>query len=246
MPWQHTKLINRCVRASVRARACVCVCVCVCARTHACCFQCSKYKPKACAVKYWTTFERVYFNNDMEQTKKNWYVQTVLPWEKGELFTRESKRHCRQHVWPSSGGSKMRFVKAQHLCFWPSSGLFSSADQFLMLPSCQHTLLVSGCPKNTQLDAAGGHLAGLRSLNHPACYAPEGASSTCCLFSRTGEATWAFFFLENVMPSFLKTSVLVTVETPHAVEISTKLLAADPLPVTWQGTCELALGAWGR
>ena len=148
--------------------------------------------------------------------KKNWYVQTVLPWEKGELFTRESKRHCRQNVWPSSGGPKMRFVKAQHQCFWPSSGLFSSADQFLMLPSCQHTLLVSGCPKNTQLDAAGGHSAGLRSLNHPACYAPEGASSTCCLFSRTGEATWAFFLLRNVMPSFLKASVLVTVETPHA------------------------------
>ena len=55
--------------------------------------------------------------------KENWYVQTVLPWEKGELFTRESKRHCRQHVWPSSGGPKMRFVKHQHQCFWPSSGL---------------------------------------------------------------------------------------------------------------------------
>ena len=151
--------------------------------------------------------------------KKNWYVQTVLPWEKGEQFTRESKRHCRQHVWPSSGGPKMRFVKAQHQCFWPSSGLFSSADQFLMLPSCQHTLLVSGCPKNTQLDAAGGHSAGLRSLNHPACYAPEGALSTCCLFFRAGEATWAFFLLRNVMPSFLKASVLVTVEPPHAVEI---------------------------
>ena len=63
----------------------------------------------------------------------------------------------------------MRFIKAQNQCFWPSSGIFSSADQFLMLPSCQHTLLVSGCPKNTQLDAAGGHSAGLRSLNHPAC-----------------------------------------------------------------------------
>ena len=112
----------------------------------------------------------------------------MLPWEKGELFTREWKRHCLQHVWPSSGGPKMRFVKAQHQCFWPSSGLFSSADQFLMLPSCQHTLLVSGCPRDTQLDAAGGHSAGLRSLNHPACYAAEGASSTCCLFSRTGEA----------------------------------------------------------
>ena len=156
----------------------------------------------------------------MEQTKKYWYVQTVLPWEKGELFTRESKRHCRQHVWPSSGGPKMRFVKAQHQCFWPSSGLFSSADHFLMLPSCQHTLLVSGCPQNAQLDAAGGHPAGLRSLlNHPACYAPEGASSTCCFFSRAEEATWAFFLLWNAMPSSLEASVLVTVETPHAVEI---------------------------
>ena len=79
----------------------------------------------------------------MEQTEKNLYVQTVLPREKGELFTRESKRHCRQHVWPSSGGPKMRFVKAQPRCFWPSSGLFSSADQFLMLPNWQHTLLAS-------------------------------------------------------------------------------------------------------
>ena len=151
--------------------------------------------------------------------KKNWYVQTVLPWEKGELFTRESKRHCQQHVWPSSGGPKMRFVKAQHQCFWPSSGLFSSADQFLMLPSCQHTLLVSGCPKNAHLDAAGGHSAGLRSSNHPACYAPEGAPSTCCLFFRAGEATRAFFLLWNVMPSSLKASVLVTVEISHPVEI---------------------------
>ena len=106
----------------------------------------------------------------------------------------------------------MGFVKAQHQCFWPSSGLFSSADQFLMLPSCQHTLLVSGCPQNAHLDAAGGHSAGLRSLNHPAWYAPEGASSTCCLFFRAGEAAWAFFLLWNVMPSSLKASVLVTVE----------------------------------
>ena len=28
----------------------------------------------------------------------------------------------------------MRFVKAQHQCFWPSGGLFSSTDKFLMLP----------------------------------------------------------------------------------------------------------------
>ena len=111
------------------------------------------------------------------------------------------------------------FRKSPTSMFWPSTGLFSSADQFLMLPSCQHTLLVSGCPKNAHLDAAGGHSAGLRSLNHPACYAPEGASSTCCLFLTAGEATWAFFLLWNVMPSSLKASVLVTVEIPHAVEI---------------------------
>ena len=109
----------------------------------------------------------------------------------------------------------MHFVKAQHQRFWPSSGLFSSPDQFLMLPSCQHTLLVSGCPKNAHLDAAGGHSAGLRSLNHPACYAPEGASSTCCLLFRVGESTWAFFLLWNVMPSSLKASVLVTVLKYH-------------------------------
>ena len=64
-------------------------------------------------------------------------------------------------------------------------------------------------PKNAQLDAAEGHLADLRSLNHPVCYPPEGAPSTCCLFSRAGEAAWAFFFLWNAIPSFLKARVSV-------------------------------------
>ena len=68
------------------------------------------HKPKACAVKHWTTFEGVYFNKGMELMKKNWYVQTVLPWEKGELFTSQSKRHCWRHVWPWSWGPEMRFV----------------------------------------------------------------------------------------------------------------------------------------
>ena len=61
-------------------------------------------------------------------------------------------------------------------------------------------------PKNAHLDAAGGHSAGLRSLNHPACYAPEfeGASSTCCLFFRAGEATWAFFlFWMSCLPPWM-------------------------------------------
>ena len=74
-------------------------------------------------------------------------------------------------------------------------------------------------PKKTLIWTQLGSSAGLRSLNHPACYDPEGASSTCCLFFRAGEATWAFFLLWNVMPSFLKASVLVTVEIPHPVEI---------------------------
>ena len=100
-------------------------------------------------------------------------------------------------------------VTAQHQCLWPPSRLLSWADHCLMLPSCQQILLVSCCPKNSQLDARKGHLAGLRSLNHPACYAPEGAPSTCCLFSRAGEAAWTFLLLWNVMPSSLKASLLL-------------------------------------
>ena len=152
--------------------------------------------------------------------KKKWYVQTVLPWKKGELFTRESKRHCQQHVWPSSGGPKMRFVKAQHHSFGLQVVSFLQLINFWCFPAASiHCLFQPGCPKNAHLDAAGGHLAGLRSFNHPACYAPEGASSIGCLFFRAGEATWAFFLLWNVMPSSLKASVLVTVEIPHPVEI---------------------------
>ena len=35
------------------------------------CESVSRKLPKACAVKNWTTFEGVYFNNGMEQTKKD-------------------------------------------------------------------------------------------------------------------------------------------------------------------------------
>ena len=34
----------------------------------------------------------------------------MLPWVKGELFTRQSKRHCRWYVWPGSRGPEIRFV----------------------------------------------------------------------------------------------------------------------------------------
>ena len=68
----------------------------------------------------------------------------------------------------------MRFVTAQHQCILPPSGLFSSADQCSMLPSCQHTLMVSGCPRNAQLDAGVGTFSGFEVFEPPARYAPEG------------------------------------------------------------------------
>ena len=81
---------------------------------------------------------------------------------------------------------------------------FLQLINFWCFPATSIHCLFQAAQKNAHLDAAGGHSAGLRSLNHPACYAPEGASSTCCLFFRAGEATWAFFLLWNVMPSSLK------------------------------------------
>ena len=69
----------------------------------------------------------------------------------------------------ASGGPKMRFVKAQHQCFWPSSGLFSPADQFLMLPSCQHTLLVSGCQKKKHSTGRSWGTFGGSEVFKPSC-----------------------------------------------------------------------------
>ena len=53
---------------------------------------------KACAVKNWTTFEGVYFNNGMEQIKKIDMYKQCCQEKKGELFTRQPKRHCRRHA----------------------------------------------------------------------------------------------------------------------------------------------------
>ena len=155
---------------------------------------------KACAVKNWTTFEGVYFNTERygADEKKLIYTNCVAMRKKRELFTSQSERHCWRHIWPWSWGPEMRFVPAQHQCLWPTKwSLFLSWSMFdaSQLPAYTACFRL---PKNFQLDAAKGHLAGLRSLNHPACYAPEGAPSTqaCCLFSRTGEAAWTFLLLE--------------------------------------------------
>ena len=130
-------------------------------------------KLKGCAVKNWTTFEGVYFNNGMEQTKKKLICTNSVALRKRWAIYKRVKTPLSAACPTFVRRTQNAFRKSPTSMFLAFKWSLFLADQFLMLPSCQHTLLVSGCPKNAHLDAAGGHSAGLRSLNHPACYAPE-------------------------------------------------------------------------
>ena len=152
------------------------------------------------------------------------------------------------HVWLWSWGPKMRFVTAPHQCLWPPSGLFSSADpQYLMLPSI-HCLFQAAFKTLNWTQLAKGHLAGLRSLNHSACYAPEGAPSTPCLFKGWSGCMDLLSLVEcyAFLPGGLSVTVSWSTTCRWILSQAFLQLQLTPLPVTWQGTCQLALGAWGR
>ena len=173
---------------------------------------------KGCAVKNWTTFERVYFNNGMEQTKKK-LTNSVALRKRWAIYKR---------VKTPLSAACLTFVRRPRNAFRKSPTSMFLAFQWSLIFSwsifdASQLPAYTACfrlPKKKKRSSgrSWGTFGGSEVLN-VLCYAPEGASSTCCLLFRAGEATWAFFLLWNVMPSSLKASVLVTVEIPHPVEI---------------------------